>query len=158
VKNHEMHTNGRNDGGLLSPNLSVKNHEMHTNARNYEMGAYYRVPKFDFPKFDGGNPRMWLRKYQRYFLFNLMPDYEKIMLAAMNMEGVADHWYGDYIEGKENMMWERFAELLLCRFQNSDGGNLIGKFNKLKQQNLVADYIQEFEEMKSFIGDEQIII
>lgn len=64
---------------------------------------------------------------------------------------MADNWYFDYVEGKEIMMWEKFCDLLLKRFQNGEGSNLEERFNKLKQQSSVSEYIKEFEELKAFM-------
>lgn len=46
--------------------------------------------RLEFPKFNGENPKLWLRKCLRYFDYNLMPDYDKLSLVAMNLEGIAD--------------------------------------------------------------------
>lgn len=102
---------------------------MHTpHQKNIDSSIHLsnKIPSVNFPKIDDDNLRHWLRKYQKYFSINPTPDYEKIVFASIHMEGLADHWYMNFIEGRENMPWERFAEKLLHGFMNVEGGNLTG--------------------------------
>ncbi|KAI3454887.1 hypothetical protein Pfo_011550 [Paulownia fortunei] len=64
-----------------------------------------------------------------------MLEYKRILLAVMYVEGLADSWYLNYVEGKENMGWDQFCEI----------------FNKLKQETTVEEYAIQFEELKAFI-------
>lgn len=61
------------------------------------------MPRMDFSKFNGDDPRSWLRKCRKYFLMSPMNDCERVVLAGMYMEGSAEHWYLDNIEGREVM-------------------------------------------------------
>ncbi|KAK6136938.1 hypothetical protein DH2020_029316 [Rehmannia glutinosa] len=133
----------RNDTGLLATPPTRANE--HVNA------GTTRIPKFEFTKFNGDNPRLWLRRCNKYFFYNALSDFEKIVVAGMNMEATADHWYLEYVEGRENMPWERFSTMVLDRFLNVDGNHLVGQFNKLKQEGTLLDYINEFEELRAFM-------
>ncbi|KAK4416030.1 hypothetical protein Salat_2710400 [Sesamum alatum] len=73
------------------------------------------------------------------------------MIAAMHMDGLADSWYLDYVEGRENMGWEKFSNLVLQRFSVPGGDNLVGQFNKLRQEGTVIAYVNKFEELKAFM-------
>lgn len=57
-----------------------------------------------------------MRKCQRYFMLNPMSDIEKILLASMHLEGKAEHYYMDNIEGREFMGWPIFSNMLIERF------------------------------------------
>lgn len=124
-----------------------------TPARNLEpmMMDKTRGMRVEFPRFNGENPRGWLRKCHRYFILNPMTDVEKILLASMHFDGKAEYWYMDYIEGKEFMGWASFSGLLMERFLEGECQNLIGEFNKLQQVGTVEEYRAQFEELKSFM-------
>ncbi|KAL0434012.1 UNVERIFIED_CONTAM: hypothetical protein Slati_2735500 [Sesamum latifolium] len=88
--------------------------------------------EFRLSMFSGENPRLWVRKCHKFFLFNPMSDFERILTAAMYMDGLADSWYLDYVEGRENMGWARFAYLVLQRFAAPGRDNLIGQFKQAR--------------------------
>ena len=50
-----------------------------------------RLPKLEFPSFDGSKPRNWIRKCERYFTVFAIPEYQKVEIAAMYMTGRADN-------------------------------------------------------------------
>lgn len=141
---HQQASRNRSDAGILMSSPSYRQAEA-------QASHHSRNSKFEFSKFNGKNPRKWLRKYNKYFLFNPMPDYEKILCAAMHMEDLADSWYLDYIEGRENIGWERFSDLILERFSAEREGGIVGQFNKLKQDKSVEEYVLKFEELKTFM-------
>lgn len=103
-------------------------------------------PRIDLPKFNGDNPRLWIRKCMKYLNFHPMSDHEKLfnshhmsdhekfLLVDINMEEEVDNWYLAYIDGREEIGWEKFASMVIERFSNVADENLIGKFNKLKQR------------------------
>uniref|UniRef100_A0A803N6B6 Uncharacterized protein n=1 Tax=Chenopodium quinoa TaxID=63459 RepID=A0A803N6B6_CHEQI len=43
------------------------------------------VPKLEFPKFDGMNGRMWIKKCNKYFKLCKICDEQKVDLASLNM-------------------------------------------------------------------------
>lgn len=87
-----------------------------TPMRPVDLGDRSRSIRVDFPRFNGDDPRGWLRRCQRYFMFNPMTDLEKVMLASMHLDGKAEYWYMDYVEWREFMGWNVFANMLLERF------------------------------------------
>lgn len=116
------------------------------------MGDRGRGVRVEFPRFNGKFPREWLRRCHMYFLLNPMTKVEKILLTSMHMEGKAEYWYMDNIEGKEYMGWGAFIGLIMERFMEPERENLIGDFNKLKQERTVDEYKEKFEELKSFMS------
>lgn len=85
-------------------------------------------------------------------MLNPMSDIDKILLASMHLEGKAEHYYMDNIEGREFMGWPIFSNMLIERFLEEEGENLIVDFNKLVQDGSVVEYRDKFEELKSFIS------
>lgn len=63
-------------------------------------------------------------------------------------------WYLEYMEGIERMSWAEFGRLVVERFSNAEGVNLVAQFNKLKQSDNVMSYTLQFEELKAFMVSE----
>ena len=49
-------------------------------------------PKLEFPKFDGSNVRVWVKKCCKYFDLCKIPNDQKVDLASLNMIGKAETW------------------------------------------------------------------
>lgn len=63
-------------------------------------------PRIYFPKFGRDNPRLWLCKCVKYINFHPMNDYDKLLMAEINMEEESDNWYLDYVDGIEEIRWD----------------------------------------------------
>lgn len=107
--------------------------------------------KLEFPHFNGDNPRSWLRQCHRFFMVNPMAEHEKVILTSMHLEGKAEYWYIDYVEGREHMGWNMFVAMVMDRFEEDKGENLVGDFNKLKNERSVEIYRIQFEQLKAFM-------
>lgn len=46
----------------------------------------------EFPRFNGEDPRGWVKKCQRFFNVNPVLEHEKVLLAALHLEGKSDNW------------------------------------------------------------------
>ncbi|XP_012844847.1 PREDICTED: uncharacterized protein LOC105964883, partial [Erythranthe guttata] len=88
---------------------------------------------------------------KKYFSINRMADHERIVWASMHMEGKADHWFADYLEGRDPVDWHTFVEMVLERFCEEEEESLVETFNKLKQEHSVDAYRDKFEELKAFM-------
>lgn len=112
----------------------------------------YKLPKVEFPKFDGTNARGWVVKANKFSMLNLgMDTSTKIVFASLYLEGPADHWFQTIQVEHPELTWETFVELLLQRFSSGNQENLVGKFNKLVQKGTVAEYVAEFEELRGYL-------
>lgn len=74
---------------LKSPTSSVKSTEVHDDGATRIRGY---VPKLKFPKFNGTNPRMWIKKYNKYFHLCKIPEEQKVDLACLYMVEKAEQW------------------------------------------------------------------
>lgn len=53
-----------------------------------------KLPKMDFPKFEGKDPRGWVNKCEKFFVLNpYMDSKTKVIFATLHMEGDADIWF-----------------------------------------------------------------
>lgn len=111
-----------------------------------------KTPKFDFPRFNGQDPRGWLTKCEKYFQLIPTPDLRaRVFCAALHMEGDADIWYRTIEEEKTNLLWPEFSRLVCQRFSKSGYENIVGQFNKLVQRGSVDEYINKFDELRNYV-------
>ena len=89
--------------GILPTPQRTEITDMSTN-RSYNSFAA-KVPKMEFPRFDGSNPRGWVRKANQFFDNHSMEDLEKINFAAYYLEGEAGTWFTDYRVDRESITW-----------------------------------------------------
>lgn len=112
----------------------------------------YKLPKVDFPKFDGKDPRSWIRKCEKYFQLNPSLDARtRVICATLYLEGDVDVWFRSLEEEKPNFLWHEFTEMICNRFSKVGYENLVGQFNKLTQKGRVEEYITQFDELRSHV-------
>lgn len=109
-------------------------------------------PRFDFPRFDGNNPRSWLLKCLSYFkLMRTPPDADKVSMAALHFEGKAMEWYQQISQEDRVLTWDHFVELVSNRFGELKEGRVFTEFSKLKVKGSLEEYIEKFLELKSHL-------
>ncbi|XP_026396141.1 uncharacterized protein LOC113290772 [Papaver somniferum] len=108
-----------------------------------------RQPKIDFPRFDGSNPRDWIRKCERYFYLSSIDNYKRVDIASIHLDDKADMWFLDYQECKLFIDWNTFAYDVCCRFEDVAYDNYVGSFNKLSQTTTVEEYYERYESLKA---------
>ncbi|KAK6150060.1 hypothetical protein DH2020_017585 [Rehmannia glutinosa] len=108
------------------------------------------LPKIEFPRFDGSNPRAWILKCNGYFkLIPNIPDAHKVTLASMHFEGRAALWFQNFSMKQTNLTWSQFLDVVSARFEELKEAKIIAEFNKLKQTGSYNDYVDRFEELKA---------
>lgn len=113
----------------------------------------FPLPKMDFPKFEGKDPRGWIKKCEKFFQLNPILDPKaKVLYAALYLEGEADVWYQSLQEEQPGLLWEEFISHICQRFATRGYENLVGQFNKLTQKGKVEEYVKFFEELKAYMS------
>ncbi|XP_027157202.1 uncharacterized protein LOC113758631 [Coffea eugenioides] len=79
--------------------------------------------KVEFPKFDGSNPREWVRRCEKFFRLCRIPDSQHMDLVELHLDGKASIWEDDVIE----------------------------EFNKFHQTFTVIAYQEKFEELRAAV-------
>lgn len=95
------------------------------------------VPKLEFPKFDGSNCRLWIKKCSKYFHLCNIPNDHKVDLESLFM-----------IEKASGLDW---ICSWLIRFKDETAFHVVEQFNKLQQTDSIETYIDEFEDLSSVI-------
>ncbi|KAF5187388.1 hypothetical protein FRX31_023020 [Thalictrum thalictroides] len=142
-RNGQFH--GNNLGKL--PDLMVEQ----SNFNSFSRYGNFKVPKLDFPQFNGDDVRGWIRKANRYFLFNPIDSGQMVLFASLHLQGRADTWFHTYVESLEKLKWEEFTKVVRSRFSEEAYENVIGEFNKLLQTGSVLEYQEKFEELQALV-------
>uniref|UniRef100_A0A803MQL7 Retrotransposon gag domain-containing protein n=1 Tax=Chenopodium quinoa TaxID=63459 RepID=A0A803MQL7_CHEQI len=108
-------------------------------------------PKLDFPKFDGNNPQLWIKKCCKYFTLCKIPEEQKVDLASLNMTGKAEGWITSYLSIRSSVDWQDFVIDVNGRFKDEKSMNVVEEFNKLEQQGNIETYVDGFENLKSIM-------
>ena len=110
-----------------------------------------RLPKMDFPTFDGGNPREWVRRANKYFQIHGVEEGMKSDIAQLHFKEKADIWFHGMYHEKGMVSWKELAMAVCERFGEGDPEEVIEKFNKLMQTGSVTEYLERFEQLKSMV-------
>ncbi|XP_026396574.1 uncharacterized protein LOC113291233 [Papaver somniferum] len=78
---------------LIQPENPVQTAIPSTHDLIPQSRKFSRHPKIDFPRFDGSNPRGWIRKCNRYFQLNSIYEIHKVDIASIHFDDVA---YNNY--------------------------------------------------------------
>jgi hypothetical protein len=73
-------------------NSALDSPQFHTDPNPSARSPIGRLPKLDFPRFDGDNPKLWQSRCKNYFdMYSVEPSIW-IKVATMNFEGAATCW------------------------------------------------------------------
>ncbi|XP_074303808.1 uncharacterized protein LOC141638304 [Silene latifolia] len=134
--------------GISGRDVVIENGESshHGNQNNLKF-----TPKLEFPSFDGNNPRIWMKKCEKYFNLCKIPENQRVDLASMYMIGRAESWFNSYIVVRPHVDWDDFIVDLCARFKEEIAGNVVEEFNKLHQIGSIDDYLDAFENLKGLM-------
>lgn len=115
------------------------------------------IPRFkpDLPEFDYTNPRMWVKKMERYFMLLQVPIELYLDYLTINLNGRVSIWLEGYMSSLRGAFhWGLFSEAICRRFCP---GNLSldEEFTALKQLGSVDEFTEKYEEMRSLLLHER---
>ncbi|CAN6322178.1 unnamed protein product [Urochloa humidicola] len=103
-----------------------------------------RLPKLNFPTFDGENPKLWLSRSEDYFeLYDVEP-HRWIMVASMHFTPAAARWLSSVEHKLKSCSWQTFSSMVLERFGRNQHELLVRQLFHIKQTSTVAEYIEQF--------------
>ncbi|KAK2988604.1 hypothetical protein RJ640_026101 [Escallonia rubra] len=130
------------------PGWNHKEFYQHTTGNPYP-----KLPKMDFPRFNGEDSYGWVRKAERFFEFNPIDEPIKVNFASIHFDGQAEFWFGTYIKAKGRVTWDVFVRDLNSRFASLFRESIVGEFHKLRQTTTVESYYNEFEALRSILDE-----
>ena len=99
---------------------------------HHSIGRSPPLPKLDFPKFDGENPRLWRDRCEMYFDVYGVSESLKTRFAALNFSGTAASWLHS-VECKGHVSdWDQFYTLVCDRFDRHQYQTHMNQFDALK--------------------------
>jgi len=103
-----------------------------------------KLPKLNFPKFDGENPRLWIRNCNDYFeMYDVAPR-RWIKVSTMHLTGAAARWFPAVEQQVVQMSWPQFTAIVLERFGKDQHELLIRQLFHIKQTGQVQEYADKF--------------
>lgn len=69
----------------------------------------------------------------------------------MHFEGRANIWFRFYQASRGFVPWRMFVDDVVLRFENPENRDVQDLFNKLKQTGTVAEYEDQFEELRALV-------
>ncbi|XP_066323451.1 uncharacterized protein [Miscanthus floridulus] len=105
------------------------------------------MPQQDFSKFDGSNPKLWIKRCDAYFdVYDIPPD-NWVKLATINFTGTAAFWMQTIELNLHQCPWDSFYKHVVDRFDRDQFNHFIRQFFHVKQTASVAEYITLFDEL-----------
>lgn len=105
------------------------------------------APEFEFPKFSGTNPKLWIKRCETYFDLYQTDPIKWICLATMKLTGSAALWWQTQPKSSTNMTWESFVTLICARFDKDEHNHILHHFFNIKHTTTVVEYVEEFSDI-----------
>jgi hypothetical protein len=115
----------------------------------HEMGrsGYGRLPKLNFPLFDGNQPQLWKSKCEKYFEMYETEYHMWVKVATMHFEGRAARWLQSVERRLRQLSWEEFCTLVHDRFGREQHETLIRQLFHIRQTTYVPEYVDQFHSL-----------
>ncbi|CAN6380732.1 unnamed protein product [Urochloa humidicola] len=107
-----------------------------------------KLPKLDFPKFHGDNPRVWRDKCEKYFSMYDVPVHMWVSFATINFKGNAELWLQSYEAQHSIESWPDLCVALEQKFGRDLYQNDMRDMLNLRQTSDVLEYADRFEKAK----------
>lgn len=105
------------------------------------------MPKVDFPKFSGDNPRLWKDCAEIYFEVYAISDALKTRFAALNFEGAASTWLESVELCGRITSWPALCAAVFDQFDRDQYPIYLKQFDSLQQSGTVTKYFDQFQRL-----------
>lgn len=96
--------------------------------------------KFNMPIFDGTDAKHWLYAVRRYFIFNKVPEDQKLLIVSFHVDGLARKWFA-WLEASNILSnWPNFVNTVIRKFTSLHYQLPRCKLSKLIQEGTMAEY------------------
>ena len=131
-----------NVGAGLLPIPNVDN-------RNRAQPNAVTLPRWELPCFAGQEPKVWIRKCDRFFTQYRVGNEQRVEMAALYLTDAAEVWYQSMVLSGGIPNWIEFKEDLISRFGEIVVSDVVEEFNKLQQIGTVEEFLGRFEDLKA---------
>ncbi|GJT63326.1 retrotransposon gag domain, retroviral aspartyl protease [Tanacetum coccineum] len=108
--------------------------------------------KMEFPKFQGGDPRGWILKAEKYFRYYETHE-SKVEIASMYLEGDAPDLFAWISAEHNHLYWEELVKILHENYGPAEFQNPDEHLCNIKQTGTVQEYRQEFAKIVVRVHD-----
>lgn len=133
--------NGTNNGSL--PRCASLPHDLSHAAMDVR-STHGRLPKMNFPVFDGENSRLWQSRCESYFDMYSVEKSMWIKVASMHFEGTAARWLQSVTKRLAQASWVDICRMIHDRFGKEQHETLIRQIYHIKQTGSVTKYVENF--------------
>lgn len=105
------------------------------------------IPKMDFPKFNGDNPRLWMDQCEEYFEIYGVREEMKPRFASLNFVGQATTWLQTIQLRGRLKTWSALHTAVCAHFDKDQYPLHMKQLDNLKQTGSVAEYYTKFEQL-----------
>ncbi|KAH0764516.1 hypothetical protein KY285_000387 [Solanum tuberosum] len=105
--------------------------------------------KMKFPRFEGGDPRGWILKAEKYFSYYQTPEEHKVDIAAMYLEGDALDLFSWINRERTLLYWEELVKALQENYGPAEFQNPDEHLCSIQQKGSIQEYCQEFAKFSS---------
>ncbi|CAN6294759.1 unnamed protein product [Urochloa humidicola] len=106
-----------------------------------------KLPKLNFPYFDGENPKLWLTRVEDYFELYDVDASRWVTLATMHVSPAASRWVSSVTGKLKSCSWSEFSKMFLSRFGREHHELLVRQFLVIKQSGSVSEYVEQFSSL-----------
>ncbi|CAO2169428.1 unnamed protein product [Urochloa humidicola] len=103
-----------------------------------------KMPKINFPWFDGENPKLWIGRCEDYFELMDIAPHRWVKLSSMHLTEAAARWLQSVESKVKTSSWSEFGKMVLERFGRDQHEILVRQLLHIKQSSSVKDYIDRF--------------
>jgi hypothetical protein len=106
-----------------------------------------KLPKVNFPKFEGENPKLWRSRFEVYFdIYSVEPSVW-VRVMTMHFKGVAARWLRSANYRVHAATWKELYSWIHDRFGCNQHESLIRQLFHSKQTGRVQEYIDQFSKV-----------
>lgn len=107
-----------------------------------------RMPKTDFPQFDGDNPKWWKAVAEKYFSMYHVPRDTWAHFATMHFIGNAALWLQTYEVEYEVDNWEELVVVVHDKFGKDKHHRYLQALERCRQTDSIESYFHKFEALR----------
>jgi hypothetical protein len=112
----------------------------HAELEHFQLPRSPPVPKFDFPKFDGDNPRLWRDHCVLFFEVYGVHPAMRTRFAALNFQGLVATWLQTIERHGRITDWDHLCELVFAKYDKDQYQRQLKALETLRQNGSVTDY------------------
>ncbi|KAD6453982.1 hypothetical protein E3N88_08688 [Mikania micrantha] len=120
-----------------------------TDGGGFSILGRHKPAPVNLPRFNGTSPERWVAQADRYFLFYVIPDSDRLTIASFYLDDEAADWFDWMHRNQRLKTWPEFTAALIQCFKAKDLESPEGIIAKLSQTSTVAEYRHRFEEVSN---------